>query len=136
MVSTEFAAGHCKTSFALASSLNAPYGAPPWEGSDDWAADLVGENSVSVHSPAAAPTNETYSAHSVAGSQFDGSEADDSGLDSPGLYGSEDGCRSAAPPWDGSESALRFRAPELSNSGYSWFHAGCFPRTFRSSREA
>jgi hypothetical protein len=141
------------TSSPLASSLNAPYGARPWEeDSADWAVGWAGENSVSAHSPAAALPNATYSAHSVAGPQLDGSETDDSGTDSPGLYGSEDGChsavppwdgsetdhsgtdspglygsedgcRSAVPPWDGSERALRFRARELSNSDYSWFLA-------------
>ena len=165
MASAELAAGHRKTSSPLASSLNAPDGARPWEDSADWAAGLAGENSVSAHSPAAALPSETYSAHSVAGSQFDGSEADGSGMDSLGwcdsedgcrsavppwdgseadgsgtdslgLYGSEDGCRSAAPPWDGSEGALRFRAPELRYSGYSWFHARRSPRFPRSSRGA
>jgi hypothetical protein len=61
-----------------------------------------------VHSPAAALANDTYSAHFVAGSQFDDSEADDSqsddseaddsGTGSLALDGSADGCRSAAPP--------------------------------------
>ena len=112
------------TSSPLASSLNAPYGARPWEeDSADWAVGWAGENSVSAHSPAVVLPNATYSAHSVAGSPFDGSETDDSDTDWPGLYGSEDGCRSAVPPWDGSERALRFRALELSNSGYSWFRA-------------